>query len=219
MTFEEFDELQKQLYNERVSMAATKGKEYAGNKDRLNNFKQEGEELEISPLKVCHIFFNKHMRAIISFINNGTELSEEKIHGRFQDAILYLELMYALVYESKRDLFAYSTPIRRIYRGGAEIYCKQCKQPILIGEEYNVDPSGYNHYRQCSNQENLMQQQSMAHKLDDIIEQGTWTELLEPRCVLCTEKILFREGFVKYYSENYAHTLCHEKRQERKTAK
>lgn len=160
MTFDEFEILQRQLFEERLKIAAGKGKEYSGFEDRLSNFKEEGKEMNISPLKVCHIFFNKHMRAIKSYINYEKEFSEETIRGRFLDAICYLELMYGLIYENskteskqssvtkiKSDIVDCNSPVMtRIYRGGMSIVCNSCMNKIKIGQLYVPNVTGYNHY-------------------------------------------------------------------------
>lgn len=156
MTFPDFEELQKELFADIEKMRDTKGKEYANSDDRLANFKRVAAEIGISPLQVGWTYFKKHYDSICSYLKNGQEFSEEGIRGRFIDAINYLTLIYGLIVDENEpddythlDQTVNISPRSYIYRGGCPIYCKQCKQEIKKGEEYNVDPSGYNHYPVC----------------------------------------------------------------------
>lgn len=83
----------------------TKGKEYTGGSpDRLANFRGVGEDIGLPMEKAWYIFFNKHYRAIQSYIRNGCRvLSEEPIAGRIKDIIVYSLLFYKMVLEIERD--------------------------------------------------------------------------------------------------------------------
>lgn len=153
MTFQEFDKLQLQLFDDILKIAKTKGVEYASSEDRLANFKRLGVELDIPATKIGYIFFKKHLDSICTYLKDGKEHSEESIRGRFLDAINYLTLIYGLIEDQR---FVHNS-LRYIYNGGAPIFCKQCKLKIEIGEEYNSDPSGYNHYKVCPINDNRIQ--------------------------------------------------------------
>lgn len=82
----------------------TKGQEYtAGSKDRLANFKGVAADVDMPMEKVWYTFFNKHLRAIQSYIKNGCEVkSNEGIDGRIMDCIVYLLLFYKMTNEIGR---------------------------------------------------------------------------------------------------------------------
>lgn len=102
MTFQEFQQLQDDAFIRRSGLAKTKGKEYAHSEDRFANFNRLATELGISNVMVGYIFFKKHLDSIISYIKDGQTYSTESIEGRFDDAILYLELIYGMIKEADR---------------------------------------------------------------------------------------------------------------------
>jgi len=104
MTFEEFDKIQKDTFLECAAMSITKGKEYSRTADRFANFKRIAEKnKKNTPLDVCHILLSKHLDSIDSFVENGRVFSEEKIHGRIVDAIVYLTLLDGLIVEKEKS--------------------------------------------------------------------------------------------------------------------
>lgn len=76
-----------------------KGNNYAYGEDRLANFKRAAEKSGISPLQAWNVYFVKHLDAIHSFIQGKWRNDGEPIDKRFEDAINYLLLGLALVYE------------------------------------------------------------------------------------------------------------------------
>lgn len=105
MTFEHFNELQANLHTQVLSMTTTKGKEYANSDvDRLANFKEVAKEIGITPKQVLLVYLKKHMRSIESYVKNDRTYSNEKIEGRIIDAILYLELLAALIADENYEL-------------------------------------------------------------------------------------------------------------------
>lgn len=99
---DEFEFIVSKTFEEINSLTSSKGEEYSRSNDQLANFRRGAENNEITMHKVLSIYLSKHMDAIQSWINNGVELSEP-IEGRINDAILYLILLKAMVYETKRD--------------------------------------------------------------------------------------------------------------------
>src|SRR6185295_12978655 len=77
-----------------VDTVASKGKEYTvGSADRLANFRGVGQDVDVPMEKVWYTFFNKHYRALQSYIKNGCKVqSNEGIDGRILDLIVYLLL-------------------------------------------------------------------------------------------------------------------------------
>ncbi len=83
-------------------LLVNKGREYAGDKDALQNFKN-GEDIGVSPLQKGWIFTEKHISSIKSYIKHGKEFSSEPIEGRILDAMNYLFLISCLVKEQKEQ--------------------------------------------------------------------------------------------------------------------
>lgn len=100
MTFEEFDRHTETLFEEIRQMRDTKGKEYAGDGDRFDNFNRLSVEADLTREKIWQVYFTKHWDAIKSFIKHGREFSDEKIHGRILDAIVYLMLLDGMIVEN-----------------------------------------------------------------------------------------------------------------------
>lgn len=101
MTHKDFDNFQEKLLAEVTAMGQTKGKEYASETDRFDNFNQDAADNDIDRLKAANIFLNKHMRAIKSYIRKGQTYSNEPIRGRIVDAITYLTLIAGMIEESE----------------------------------------------------------------------------------------------------------------------
>lgn len=87
-----------------IEIMASKGQEYTGGSpDRLNNFRQAGQDVGLPMEKVWYVFFNKHLRAIQSYIKNGCVVkSNETIHSRIMDCIVYLLLFHKMALEIER---------------------------------------------------------------------------------------------------------------------
>lgn len=99
MTFPEFDEFFDGLIFDCKIMRDTKGKEYAGGKDRFDNFNRTALKNDISRLKAANIFMGKHIDSIDSYVKNERTFSTENIRGRFVDLIVYAALMAGMIYE------------------------------------------------------------------------------------------------------------------------
>lgn len=99
MTFLEFDYFSSKLMKEVLEMRDTKGKEYAGGKDRFDNFNRLAARLNLPRQKIWQVYFTKHLDAIESYIEHGREFSSESIRGRIVDAITYLTLLAGMIEE------------------------------------------------------------------------------------------------------------------------
>lgn len=88
-----------------IKTMSSKGAEYTGGSpDRLNNFRQAGTDVGLPMEKVWYVFFNKHLRAVQSYIKNGcTVKSNETIHSRLMDCIVYLLLFHKMALEIERS--------------------------------------------------------------------------------------------------------------------
>ena len=85
-------------------LSSLKGGEYAGDKDRLANFKRNAANLDLLPEQVWGVYAAKHWDAINQYIKDlGNGKSRERIEsitGRADDLIVYLILFKAL-YEDR----------------------------------------------------------------------------------------------------------------------
>lgn len=80
-----------------------KGGEYAGDVDRLANFRRNGERLGLPMETIWGVYAGKHWDAISQFITdsrNGKNRERlEPIHGRVDDLLVYLLLFKAMLDE------------------------------------------------------------------------------------------------------------------------
>lgn len=86
------------------SLSLKKGGEYAGDDDRLANFRRNGAALGLPMETVWAVYAGKHWDAIQQFIKdqrNGKERERlEPIAGRVDDLLVYLLLFKAMLEES-----------------------------------------------------------------------------------------------------------------------
>lgn len=101
MTFEEFDKLTEELFENVRVMRDTKGKEYARTEDRFDNFNRLASRMDIPRETIWLVYFTKHMDAIESYIKHGRTFSDENIRGRIVDAMTYLALLAGMFGEKK----------------------------------------------------------------------------------------------------------------------
>lgn len=87
---------------EMQNIFATKGLDYAGEADRLANFKRIAAKLGISPLQVWGVYFLKHVDAIETFIRTGV-LKGEPFKSKIQDVFVYAPLGLGLVDEHELE--------------------------------------------------------------------------------------------------------------------
>ena len=100
MTNNEFLVFRDQLSEVAYQICDDKARTYATEEDRLDNFKRHGKEWGIPAKVVLGIYMAKHLDSIRSFIRDGTQ-NEEGVIVNIRDARNYLDLLAALVEESK----------------------------------------------------------------------------------------------------------------------
>ncbi len=103
MTFDQFDQFQKNLIAEVVAMRATKGREYANDADRFANFRRLASQIGLKDYQIAWVYGVKHLDGIASFMKTGQEFSSETIRGRIVDAITYLTLIAGMIEEAKNQ--------------------------------------------------------------------------------------------------------------------
>lgn len=118
MNREQFDKLARETIESTAQLLITKGAEYAGDADRLSNFKRGAALIGVTPLQVALIYASKHYDAISTFIRNDaqgkTQILSEPIEGRFDDLINYCILMKALIAEQRVPVKLSGTELKQI---------------------------------------------------------------------------------------------------------
>lgn len=107
MTNEEFNRLIVEPTLKRMEeLGRVKGSEYAGDTDRLANFKRNAEALGLQPLQVWAVYAAKHWDSVMQFIQDtgkGVDRPRsESISGRADDLLVYFMLFQALLWEHER---------------------------------------------------------------------------------------------------------------------
>jgi hypothetical protein len=104
MNTEQFNKMLKELQQIEYDIMCSKGKDYTqGNEDRLINFKEAARELKVSPQTVWAVYFNKHVKAVLSSIVHNLDESEPLLE-RIADLRNYAFLGWALKEDLKEDL-------------------------------------------------------------------------------------------------------------------
>lgn len=80
----------------------SKGREYASDEDTLADFKEVAEETGVTPLQCWSVYVKKHVRAIDTFVREGS-LKSEPIEGRIRDVIVYHLLLLGLIVDMKEE--------------------------------------------------------------------------------------------------------------------
>lgn len=100
---EQWERLLEASITEIRRLATLKGGEYAGDMDRLANFRRNAVKLELLPEQVWAVYAGKHWDAVQQYcldLGKGRERPRgESISGRLDDLIVYALLMKAMVEE------------------------------------------------------------------------------------------------------------------------
>ena len=90
-----------------MELSKLKCGEYAGDDDRLNNFRRNARDLDTNMETVWRVYAAKHWDAIGQFIrdkNNGVQRGRlEPLQGRVDDLLVYLLLFKAMLVEQGVD--------------------------------------------------------------------------------------------------------------------
>lgn len=102
---ERYAQLLDHLFTEIRKLAATKGHEYSGDDDRLENFRRNAAALGVSKETIWAVYAAKHWDALMQYIKdqNVGDMREraEPITGRVHDLLVYLTLFAAMLDEKK----------------------------------------------------------------------------------------------------------------------
>lgn len=116
----EYALLVKQTVDQINKLSTLKGGEYAGDDDRLANFRRNGERLGLPMETIWAVYAAKHWDAVMQFIqdqNTGkTRERMEPLEGRLDDIIVYCILFKAMLKERAN---AHAEAIRTMAGAGA----------------------------------------------------------------------------------------------------
>ena len=105
--FEEYNRIVDETWNKVHQLSHLKGGEYAGDKDRLANFRRNAEALGLSMETVWAVYAAKHWDAIMQFVKDvatrTNRVRAEPIEGRIDDLIVYLLLFKAILAERSKE--------------------------------------------------------------------------------------------------------------------
>jgi hypothetical protein len=111
MTHSDFEALCDTLLGDaRKNIMVKKGREYAGNEDRLANFKRGAANCGVKPETVLYVYLSKHIDSLSTFIRDLEKADTlgsvegkltEPISERIKDAINYLLLLHGLIEERR----------------------------------------------------------------------------------------------------------------------
>lgn len=98
-----YAELLRQTIDEIEKLGTLKGGEYAGDDDRLANFRRNGLNLGLPMESIWAVYAGKHWDAIMQYIKDGRNGVKrerlEGIEGRVDDMLVYLILFKAMLDE------------------------------------------------------------------------------------------------------------------------
>lgn len=104
---ERYNELVAQTLGDVVKLVDLKGGEYAGDVDRLANFRRNANNLGLQMEQVWAVYASKHWDALMQYIRDiGSGKTRERlepISGRLDDIIVYSLLMKAMIDEREQD--------------------------------------------------------------------------------------------------------------------
>ena len=93
------------MQEEENRLMKVKGEEYTvSDEDKFKNFKSIGDRMSLSAEQVCLTYLLKHMDSIRNYVLTGSEVSEEPITGRIQDARNYLLLLGGIIEEKRKKI-------------------------------------------------------------------------------------------------------------------
>lgn len=89
------------------SLAVLKGGEYAGDTDRLANFRRNARDMELTAEQVWRVYAGKHWDALNQWIKDRAAGQQrprsESLLGRADDLIVYSILLKAMILEAEEE--------------------------------------------------------------------------------------------------------------------
>lgn len=103
----EYNEMVDETFAEIKKLGELKGGEYAGDVDRLANFRRNAEAAGTTMELIWRIYVAKHWDAIMQYeadLRSGkTRVRLESLEGRVDDIIVYMLLFKAMIRERNAD--------------------------------------------------------------------------------------------------------------------
>jgi len=103
MNHSDFNKLIEQTISNIHSLSTLKGGEYAGDSDRLENFKRNAAAFGVCPELIWGVYAGKHWDAISQYVKDQvagkTRMRGEPIEGRLDDLIVYCILLKGIIQE------------------------------------------------------------------------------------------------------------------------
>lgn len=107
-THEEYNAIFAETVQKITQLGKLKGSEYAGDVDRLANFRRNAENLNLNMEQVWAVYAAKHWDAVMQYVQDtATGKNRERmesIDGRLDDLIVYCILAKCMVSERDRPL-------------------------------------------------------------------------------------------------------------------
>ena len=104
----DYDRIVEQTIEEIKKLGKLKGGEYAGDTDRLANFRRNGTQVGLPMETIWAIYYNKHHDSVMQFIKDQRDGKSrdrlEPIAGRVDDMITYLILFKCMLAEHDRPI-------------------------------------------------------------------------------------------------------------------
>jgi hypothetical protein len=92
-----------ETWNRCEELGKLKGGEYAGDYDRLANFRRAAANIDLPMEVIWYVYCSKHWDAITQYVKDITTNTErtrlEPIEGRIDDIIVYMILLKCMVRE------------------------------------------------------------------------------------------------------------------------
>ena len=101
MNRKEYEKFARNISHEIAKTREAGQLEYAEEDNVFADFIETAELTGTTPKNVLFTFLNKHMRGIASYLK-GHKSQREHISGRIKDAIVYLQLLWAMIHEEER---------------------------------------------------------------------------------------------------------------------
>ncbi|MHB8602210.1 MAG: hypothetical protein ACYC9R_06195 [Nitrosotalea sp.] len=104
---QEYDSIVQDTVENIKELSSLKGGEYAGDHDRLANFRRNAQALGLNMEQIWAVYSAKHWDAIMQYVKDlgegKTRERLESIAGRADDLIVYLILFKAMYNERSRN--------------------------------------------------------------------------------------------------------------------
>lgn len=104
---ERYNQILSETIKEIQKLGALKGGEYAGDNDRLANFRRIGLDQELPMATIWRVYAGKHWDAVSQYIKDERQGKSRKrlegIQGRIDDLLVYLILLKCIVEEGELE--------------------------------------------------------------------------------------------------------------------